>query len=585
MTLVPTIAQVSSAVLINWWMALLMAVPFVPWAWLISSRLDKDARYYHLNHRMWNALHMAAGVLALAAMLFVPIIGVGWVVGVVILLTPVLVYWQMRNRSVPEAERYRLGGGGGMSSWLEARRKARATQQALLQFTDSGGVNRQVPVRDDPQFPTHMLAEDLLAPAVAARATRVELAVAPGTTTVAQLIDGVRYKRDPIPVDQAMPAVEYLKDLAGLDLSDRRRRQVGRFRMTGPKGRTEVTLTTWGSSGGVNVRLDFDRAARTVKPFDGLGLLPTQIEAFRTLEPLHERHGIVLIGAPPGHGLTTTLYSAVARHDAYTSNIKSLEREIEGVLDGVDQVRWDPDNKDVDYATSLQSIMRRDPDMVMIGELENAETARIAADPGPEGPLIYIPQRLPTIAEQIREWVKLVGDVRKATRALRLVSNQRLLRSLCPNCRQPFQPTPEQLRKLNIQPGKVQQLYQASGKVQVKNRIEPCPVCGGTGFLGQTAAFEVFLLDDEARKLLGGGDLKAALAHARRNKMIYLQEAALTKVKSGETTIEEVIRVTVAPKDGAAAPAGPPASAGPAAPPSPAAPPQAKSPPRPAPTG
>ena len=82
----------------------------------------------------------------------------------------------------------------------------------------------------------------------------------------------------------------------------------------------------------------------------------------------------------------------------------------------------------------------------------------------------------------------------------------------------------------------------------MKNRIEDCPVCGGTGYLGQTAVFEVFMVDDEARKILATGDLKGALAHARRNKMIYLQEAALSKVASGETTIDEVVRVTAPAK-------------------------------------
>jgi len=122
-----------------------------------------------------------------------------------------------------------------------------------------------------------------------------------------------------------------------------------------------------------------------------------------------------------------------------------------------------------------------------------------------------------------------------------------LLRSLCPNCRQAYQPTPEQLRKLNLPAKKVSQLYRASGKVQVKNKIEDCQICRGTGYLGQTAAFEVFVVDDEARKMLATGDLKAALAHARRNNMFYLQEAALSKVISGETTLEEVVRVTTPP--------------------------------------
>jgi general secretion pathway protein E len=278
------------------------------------------------------------------------------------------------------------------------------------------------------------------------------------------------------------------------------------------------------------------------------------------LEQPHERHGIVLIGAPPGHGVTTTSYAFLARHDAYTSNVKTLEREVHVTLEGVDQIQWDPSNPDIDYATNLQSILRRDPDIVLTAEILDSETARVAADPGIQGPLIYIPQPVPSITDQIRDWVKKVGDVKVATKALRMVTNQRLLRSLCPNCRQAYQPTPEQIKKLNLPAKKVTELFRAGGKVQVKNRIEDCPVCGGSGYLGQTAVFEVMAVDDEARKHLSAGDLKAALAHARRNRMIYLQEAALSKVINGETDLDEVVRVLAPSKTSAASESG---SAGP----------------------
>ena len=269
-----------------------------------------------------------------------------------------------------------------------------------------------------------------------------------------------------------------------------------------------------------------------------------------------------LFGAPPGHGLTTTGYALISRHDAYTSNVKTLEHEIEATMDGVDQVQWDPTNPDVDFPSSLQSIIRRDPDIVQIAQLTDPETARVAAEPGMDGPLIYIPQRAAGITEQIREWAKLVGDVKPAIKPLALVMNQRLLRSVCPHCRQPYEPSPEQLRKMNLPGDKVKQLYQASGKVQLKNKIETCPVCAGSGYFGQTGVFQVMVIGDETRRLLRAGDLKGALAEARRNKMIYLQEAALRKVVDGETTIDEVVRVTSPARTGSTASKPKPAAAG-----------------------
>lgn len=538
--------QAVSAVLIGWWKALLLVPPFIGWGWVVATKLDKDARYFHLNAPMWNGIHLGAGVAALAAMLFIPIFWVSWPVGVIILLAPILVYWKVRDQSVPEGQKFSLSGEG-FAAKMTARKQARAAKDALIAFTDSLGKQRKLPLKDEPLFPTHMLAEDLMGPALEARASRIEVAIAAAGAAVSQTVDGLRYKREPISTEDATRLLDYLKEMAGLDVADRRRRQQGEFKLQSPSGQTTVTLVTAGSSAGQTLRVDFDRAKRVQKPFDALGLLVPQLEALKSLDQAHERHGIVLVGAPPGSGLTTTSYSFLSRHDAYTSNVKSLEREVYVRLEGVDQLVWDPNNPDLDFATQLQSILRRDPDIVLVAEAKDTETAKVAIDPGIDGPLIYVQQPLSTVADQIRDWVKKVGDVKEATKVLRAVTNQRLLRSLCPNCRQAYQPTPEQLRKLNLPAKKVSQLYRASGKVQVKNKIEDCQICRGTGYLGQTAAFEVFVVDDEARKMLATGDLKAALAHARRNNMLYLQEAALSKVISGETTLEEVVRVTTPP--------------------------------------
>jgi type II secretory ATPase GspE/PulE/Tfp pilus assembly ATPase PilB-like protein len=372
--------------------------------------------------------------------------------------------------------------------------------------------------------------------------------VGPRGTLVAQVVDGMRFRRDPLAPETAMAVIDYLKEAAGLNVEDRRRRQTAEFRMSGPMGQADLALITAGSSAGQEMRLLFNRAKQVMRPIDNLGLLPAQLEAVRTFEQSPERHGVFLFGAPGGHGLTTTGYSLIGRHDAYTSNVKTLEREVQARHDGVDHVQWDPANPDVDYATHLQSILRRDPDVVLIADLTEPETARTASEPGMEGPLLYIPQRAASIADQVRDWVKLVGDVKRATKALRVVMNQRLLRTLCPNCRQPYEPSAEQLRRLNLPADRVKQLFQANGKVEVKNKIEACPVCVGSGYFGQVGVFQIMIVSEEIRSRLAAGDLKGALAEARRNKMIYLQEAAMCKVVEGVTTIDEVVRVLAPPR-------------------------------------
>lgn len=536
----------SSVILLSPLKLILVLVPFVAWAWLVSAKLDKDARFYHLNHHAWNGLFMVSAIIALAVMLLIPgtvhIFWITWPLGIAILAAPIFAYWHHRNQHVPASKRFHFSSVN-LSEKLEQRRRAKASSEAMIRFTDSEEKDRQIPDKESPLHEIHMMAEDLIGPAISARATRVEVAVGPKGCTVTQTIDGVKYKRDPLPAETSVKLIDYIKDIAGLNVEDRRRQQTGAFSLNGPNGEVKCHAMTAGSSSGQVLRIEFNREERLVKPFDGLGLLPSQSEALQSLVEPHDRHGVVLIGAPPGHGLSTSLYSFLNRHDAYTSNIKTLEREIETQLDGVDQIQWDSSNPDVDFATNLQSILRRDPDVVMTGEVTDQDTAEVMIEPGSDGPLMYVPIRAASVSEQVRLWVKLVGDVKQAVKPLRAVINQRLLRGLCPNCRQAYQPTKEQLRKLNLPEGKVSQLYRATGKIEVKNKIEPCPVCNGVGYLGQIAAFEVFIVDNEARKHLASGDLKAAIAHARRNKMIYLQEAALSKVLNGETTVEEVMRV------------------------------------------
>jgi len=553
------LADADAAFLLSPFKPILIAATLAPWAWLISTKLDKDAMYFHLNRIRWNALHMAAAAIAVLCMIFIPIFWVGWPVGLIVLLAPILAYWKVRNAKVPESKRFYLTTQG-LAEKMEMRRKDAASRGALIRFIDAEGNRRNVPQKDDPLFSTHLLAEDIIGPSVEARATKVEIAATPKGFLPVQTIDGVKYRRDLIALDAGNQAIDYLKDIAGLDVQDRRRRQIGTCRMEGPSGQKELTITTAGSSAGQDMRIEFDRADQLDKPIDGLGYLPQQLEAVKKFDQAEHRHGVVLLGTPPSNGLTTLGYAMIDMHDAYTTNVKTLEREVKMRREGVDHQEFDADNPDVDYATSLQSMLRRDPDVVLGGDpLSDVgdETATVVASYGVDGPLVYVEQRQPGVKEQVVEWVKRVGDIKKAVKPLNAVVHGRLMRSLCPHCRQPYRPSPEQLKKLNLPAEKVQQLYKANGKVEVKNKIENCPVCHGTGYLGQVGVYEVMVLDDTARKHLMNNDLQGAYTHCRREGMIFLQEAALRKVLEGMTTLEEFARVIAAAKSAPKPPSQP----------------------------
>ena len=553
-------ATADAALLASFVKPVLLLASFLPFAWVVSSRLEPDARLNRLNVALWNGIFVAAAAVALALALLIPIFWIGWPVALIVLAGSLLAYWKTRDAKLPEDRRFRFFSSE-MQTKIEARRTRRGIAAAQVSFTGPGGEARKVPEKDDPLLPVHLRVEELLVPALERRASRVE--ILPGRNGIAAtaMVDGLRSTLAKLSPEEAPPIIDYVKTQAGLDVEDRRRLQETEFRLKGPTGDVEVTISTSGSSAGQALRLDFDRRSRLGRSYDTLGLHPTQKAVLDPLAEPEARHGVVLVTAPPGEGLTTTGYALLGRHDAFTCNIKTLEEKVEFELEGVDHIGWSTSDPNTPFSTSLQSMLRRDPDIVLVGATSEPKVLATAAAPGPDGPLIYVLMRQSGVAAAITEWCRSVGDLKAAARGLRAVTTQRLMRTLCPNCKQPAQTAPEQLKKLGIPERAAGQIQRAVGKIQpARNRIEDCPVCQGTGYLGQVAVFEVMPVDDAVRSQLLAGDLKAAVAEARRKKMLLLPEAALAKVVAGDTSLEEFARV-FAPKK----PARPSASRGSAA--------------------
>jgi type IV pilus assembly protein PilB len=329
----------------------------------------------------------------------------------------------------------------------------------------------------------------------------------------------------------------FLKETAGADAADVRRRQTGSFDVSSTEATAHIDLTASGSSSSHTVRLDFNRADGVLRTWDSLGMLPKQRELLDQLKGENRRHGIVLIGGSTQSGITTTGYAILSQHDSYLSNIVTLEQEVLATLEGITHNCVTENSGD--YTSQLQTIIRRDPEVILSADLTEASAAKIAVKPGKEGPLIFITMSATSMTELISKWASLVADPRLSFDALQAVVFQKLVRKLCDNCRVAYKPS-EDLAKQGLPINSVEQLYRQGGQVEQKNKIITCPICNGSGYLGQIGVFETMFLDSETRKHLIAGDLKAAIACARRNKsFIRLQEAAWQKVASGETTLEE----------------------------------------------
>jgi len=533
-----TLLADASVFLLSPWKPILIWAAFVAWAWLLGTKLDDDARSLQLDAVKWNLIHLVAGVGGLGVMLFAGGLTfyLAFPIGLLVMLAPILVYWKVRNAAVTEDRRYRLFAKTAAGATKPKKRRGRSRETSLTFSGPEGEF--PVPDKDDERLDAYIALEELFVPLLKENGTRMDLAIGGGGLASAIVVHSVRSKQEPVPGELGGQVVNMLKQIAAMDLSETRKRQNGTFTVSNDQGRRTVTATATGSSKGQFVRLDVDEQSRLIIPVDALGFLPQQQEALTALLDPQKRHGLVLLTSPQGQGLSTTALSLLAAHDAYTSNLKVLEYRTALRLEGVDHIEWDASNPDLDFATSLQSILRRDPDVVLT-EARDTETSQIAARAGRDGSLQYLCFNADSTAMAIREWCRLVGDVDLATKTLRAAVCQRLVRVLCPDCKQAY--TPSNPRKLGLPDGVT--LYRQGGQVQVRNRVEDCPTCSGSGFTGVTALYEVFPVDDECRQILAAGDLKAAMVYARRNKMLMLQEVGLQRAASGVTSIEEVSRV------------------------------------------
>lgn len=546
----------------------LALLPIIPFAWLASSVIEKDALVNNLKPQSWAAACLGIIILAFAAAIAIPIFWVGWAVEILLLVGMAWWYWRFRDQRVPEGMQFQLFSGR-VSAWRSARQAAKASAHVVMHFTDGKGVPRDPPAGDQPYVMAYAELGRLIVEARDARAGRVDLSIQSGAVALIHTIDGVRVKVSGPEVKLAQETLDFAKDLAGLDVADRRKKQAGLLRCHHGQERHQVHVSTWGGGTGQALRMDIDRHRvlnrwiDEVKKSDSpigktqilthMGAVTQQVEVLTPIGAAESREGLVLLCAPPGHGQTILGYGMVWRHDPYTCNVKTLERVVESRLEGIDQNEWDPARSKTDFATALQSIIRRGPDVVFTSDFTDPGTAKNAASGANGHILIYLGCQASSVTDGLQTWMKAVGDPSLGARVLRAVVAQRLVRRLCTHCRQGFEASPEQAKRLGAPAGKPLTLYRAAGKIESKNKLIECPTCRGSGFSGQTAVMEVMPVDRECHRMIAAGDIAGAYQQARRvGRMLLMQEAALIKVREGVTSLEEVSRVFAPPK--AAAP-------------------------------
>lgn len=557
----PTLA--AGFMLVSVWKPILLFAPFVAWAWFVSAYLDKQAQRFFLGQEKWALIHMLFGVAALAAVILVPIGGFAGFAATLLIVLALLagdiglfVVITNRDERVPERARISLDFEK-MKAAREEKARAKHLGTSELVIVGANKMKVPPPPKEAPEFAVRLAAEQIIAKAFSMHASQIDILPANENTYAASyLVDGVRQAGDPIARNDAAQIIDFWKSCAGLDVKDRRRKLQGQVSVSG-EGMSAVTvkLVTSGSASGMRLSMIFNPAEAVRRKADALGMTDKQMELVQGW--VNEPGGVVLIAGPADSGRTTTLYSVLKLHDAYTANISTIELDIEDALEGVKQIPFDPGAEGPDFATTVRSNLRRDPDVLGVAELPDTETAANIAKADLERSRVYLSLRAGNALEAIQLYAKAVGDAKLAAQGLKGVVSHRLLRALCSNCKVPYQPAPEMLKKLGLPPDKVQQLFKKGGQVLVRNKPEICPVCNGVGYMGQTGVFGVFPIEDEEKSLIADQNWSALRSAMRKRQLPTVQQSALRKAVEGMTSIEEVTRITAEPKPAAPKAAGP----------------------------
>ena len=385
------------------------------------------------------------------------------------------------------------------------------------------------------EAPVIRLVNQVIARVIDLRASDIHIEPFEDGVHVRYRVDGVLQDAETAATNLGPALTSRIKLLAHLNIAERRLPQDGRI-MTRVKGHElDLRVSTLPTVHGESVVMRVLDRANVRLSLEDMGFADDNLARFREL--LGRPHGILLVTGPTGSGKTTTLYAALAKLNATELKILTVEDPVEYQLRGVNQVHVQP-QIGLTFAHALRSILRQDPDIIMIGEMRDGETAQIAVQSALTGHLVLSTLHTNTAAAAIVRLEDMGVERYLITSTVNGVLAQRLVRRLCPHCREPAGLTEAMLERTGLarfMPERTGPIFDARG----------CPQCKGTGYLGRTSIHELFVMDEAAHAaILSGADAGTLHAVARRSGMVSLYEDGLRKVAAGVTSLAEVLRVT-----------------------------------------
>jgi type IV pilus assembly protein PilB len=414
---------------------------------------------------------------------------------------------------------------------------------SLVKETDQGEevLDLDRLASDSDMSPIIKLVDTILYNAMESRSSDIHIETRERDVQVKFRIDGALYaKVDPIDIAFHQTLISRIKVMSELDIAERRIPQDGRFRVR-YKGRTvdfrvSIMPTIYGEDAVIRI-LDKEQINESFKNLnlDVVGFDPDNITRFRLY--IKEPYGMVLVTGPTGSGKTTTLYAALNEIRNEEDKIITIEDPVEYQLHGIVQIPVN-EKKGLTFARGLRSILRHDPDKIMVGEIRDEETAQIAIQSALTGHLVFTTVHANNVIDVIGRFLNMGVEPYNFVSSLNCVLAQRLVRLLCPTCKRPFQPSDEELIASGLRPEEL------SSEI-VFFRSTGCDACNHTGYRGRSAIHELLDMSDTIREMIierrPGSEIRR---QAEKEGLSSLRESAVKKVFAGLTTLHEINRVT-----------------------------------------
>jgi type II secretory ATPase GspE/PulE/Tfp pilus assembly ATPase PilB-like protein len=535
----------------------LLPIPFLIvlliWAKLLAWA-DKDAEAARMPREMLNLGLLGATILAVAAFFLLPNFFLAFGAFLLILGIAAGVYLVLRKQQVgledlgPEFKEAVAGTFRGKGDKVRKAEEHDLPEGEILIYNKAGSAV-PAPEAESDARPLWMNAQQLLAAPIIKGAERIDLVPKSGQSQVRYSVDGVTYPGPAFEAGAAAGTIAYLKNLIGLNPTERRKPQAGKMDVKSAGEKHKLAIQTRGSTEGEHLKIEVDVEQRYNKTLKDLGFRKSQLEL---LEAEKETGGIVLVAAPPNNGLKTLLYAMMRHHDAFTQHIQTLEYEQATELEGISHNVME---RDQDEADRIDWVTSQLPDILMVQRLENPASAKKLTQYA-QSNRAYVGIRAGSAFDALTRWRKFVGDDKLALANVQLVICGRVFRRLCAATKVAFNPDAATRKAMSIPADKQITLYRPHiGPIlDAKGNEVPDRYCHGLGYKGRIGAFEILKVDDEVRQAIraGGGGQQIKSLFRKQNGR-YIQEMALGLVQVGETALPEVQRVlkgedTPAPK-------------------------------------